>query len=169
VPVPWTGCSAPCDEATGLCTYTARVDLHASEFGYYNFDECTGESGGNMPDIGMELGRTYRFVQSDVSNYFHPLGFAYEPDGALSGAEELDEAMYLKYQLKGEVITLEGGYEPQFGHPIEQWATNGDYYGEFHPPSFSESTARRASPCVSSGGIHSNAIFFTSPLSPVCS
>ena len=141
---PWTGCNAPCDESTGLCTYTARVDLHASEFGHYNFDECAGDSssgGGNMPDIGMELGKTYRFVQTDVSNYFHPLGFAYEPDGALSGAEELDEGLYLKYQRKGELVTLEGAYEPQFGHPIEEWASNGDYYGESShhippPPSF---------------------------------
>ncbi len=129
---PWAGCSAPCDETTGVCTYTARVDLHASEFGYYNFAECPDS--GNMPDIGMELGRTYRFVQTDVTNYFHPLGFAFAPDGALAGAEELDEALYLKYQLKGEVIPLEGAYEQQFGHPIEEWATNGQYYGESPPP-----------------------------------
>lgn len=123
----WTGCNAPCDDDTGICTYTARVDVHASEFGMYSFVECS--DAGNMPDIGMELGRTYRFVQSDITNYFHPLGFAYGSDGALSGAEELEDS-FLSYQLGGEVITLEGGYEPQFGHPIEEWATNGEYYGE---------------------------------------
>ena len=124
----WTGCNAPCDNATGICTYNARVDIHASEFGLFSFVECS--DAGNMHDIGMELGRTYRFVQSDITNWFHPLGFAYGLDGALSGAEELDEDSFLSYQLGGEVITLEGGYEPQFGHPIEEWATNGEYYGE---------------------------------------
>jgi hypothetical protein len=124
----WTGCNAPCDDTTGICTYTARVDMHASEFGLYSFVECSDV--GNMPDIGMELGRTYRFLQSDITNYYHPLGFAYGSDGALSGAEELDEVSFLSYQLAGEVITLEGGYESQFGHPIEEWATNGEYFGE---------------------------------------
>ena len=68
-----------------------------------------------------------------MTNYFHPLGFAYAPDGALAGADELDEALYLNYQLNGEEITLEGGYEPQFGWPIDEWATNGEYYGELLP------------------------------------
>lgn len=120
------GCSASCDDTTGICTYTALVDLYASEFGYYHFAECP--DAGTMPSLALELGKTYRFIQTDVTNYFHPLGFAYAPDGALAGADELDEALYLNYQLNGEEITLEGGYEPQFGWPIDEWATNGEYY-----------------------------------------
>ena len=65
------------------------MDLYSSEFGFYYFAEC--EELGNFPTIAMELGKTYRFIQSGVSNYFHPLGFAYEPDGALAGADEVDE------------------------------------------------------------------------------
>jgi hypothetical protein len=125
--VVWNGCNAPCDDVTGICTYTVRVDLHASEFGMYNFVECP--DAGNMPDIGMEVGRTYRFVQADITNYFHPLGFAYGSDGALSGNREIEDTSLLSYQLNGEVISMEGEYVPQFGHPIEEWATNGEYYG----------------------------------------
>jgi hypothetical protein len=116
-------CQASCGD-DGICTYTALVDLYASEFGFFHFEECPDS--GNMPTITMELGKTYRFVQTDVSNYFHPLGFAYEADGALVNADEVDEA-HLAYQLNGEDIGLDV-YEPNFAHPIEEWATDGEYY-----------------------------------------
>jgi len=45
------------------------------------------------PTIGLELGETYTFVQSDISNYFHPLGFAYFPDGAHADQPELEPAV----------------------------------------------------------------------------
>jgi hypothetical protein len=116
-------CGASCGD-DGLCTFTALVDLFASEFGFFHFEECP--DAGNMPTITMEIGRTYRFIQTDISNYFHPLGFAFEPDGALANADEVDEA-YLAYQLNGEDIGLDV-YEPNFAHPIEEWATQGEYY-----------------------------------------
>lgn len=43
-----------------------------------------------MPTIGLEVGETYTFDQADRSNYFHPMGFAYGPDGAHAGAPELE-------------------------------------------------------------------------------
>ena len=113
-------CHAPCDG--NICTYTALVDLFASEFGFFTFEECGGE---NIPTITMEVGKTYKFIQRDVTNYFHPLGFAHGPDGVLAGAEELAE-QYLSYQLDGEDIGLDE-YEPAFKHPIEEWATDGEY------------------------------------------
>jgi hypothetical protein len=38
----------------------------------------------------MEVGVTYKFVQSNVFNYFHPLGFAYFADGAHDEKDELE-------------------------------------------------------------------------------
>ena len=49
--------------------FTARVDLHAGELGYYVFEEC-GLDVFN-PTIAMELGETYTFVQKHRTNYFH--------------------------------------------------------------------------------------------------
>jgi len=58
--------------------------------GYFYFEEC-----GNItnPIIGLELGETYTFDQSDISNYYHPLGFAYFPDGDHVGMKELEPAV----------------------------------------------------------------------------
>ena len=38
----------------------------------------------------MEIGNTYVFEQFDRTNYFHPLGFAYFPDGDHAGLDELE-------------------------------------------------------------------------------
>ena len=42
------------------------------------------------PTIGIEYGTSYRFIQKNRSNWFHPLGFAYFPDGAHHGANHLE-------------------------------------------------------------------------------
>ena len=68
-------------------TFTAKVNLFAGELGYYEFEECPGLIN---PTIGLEMGETYTFLQHDRSNYYHPLGFAYFPDGAHDGVEELE-------------------------------------------------------------------------------
>jgi hypothetical protein len=54
------------------------------------FEEC-----GDMvnPTIGLEIGETYTFSQVDRSNYMHPLGFAYFPDGAHADLAELEPAV----------------------------------------------------------------------------
>mmetsp|Transcript_7741 Transcript_7741/g.22749 ORF Transcript_7741/g.22749 Transcript_7741/m.22749 type:complete len:451 (-) Transcript_7741:277-1629(-) len=83
-------CRAVCstvDAGNEECTFTAKVDLYASELGYYQFEECNGAIN---PTLGMEVGKTYRFVQADRSNYYHPLGFAYFPDGAHADVDELE-------------------------------------------------------------------------------
>jgi hypothetical protein len=41
----------------------------------------------------MEIGDTYTFEQFDRSNYFHPMGFAYFPDGDHAGLDELEPGM----------------------------------------------------------------------------
>jgi uncharacterized protein (DUF305 family) len=115
-------CHANC--SGDICYYTGKVDLFASEFGAYYFEECP--EAGNYPKLTMEIGKTYRFVQNDVSNWFHPFGFAYGQDGALADLPELEEE-YISYQRNGEDITLDG-YEPEFQWPIEQWVEGGEYY-----------------------------------------
>ena len=115
-------CNANCKG--DICYYTSKVDLFASEFGVYYFEECP--EAGKYPKLTMEIGKTYRFVQNDVSNWFHPFGFAYGQDGALADLPELEEE-YISYQRNGEDITLDG-YEPEFQWPIEQWVEAGEYY-----------------------------------------
>ncbi|KAL3809732.1 hypothetical protein ACHAXA_003882 [Cyclostephanos tholiformis] len=121
-------CHAKCEG--DLCTYTSKVAYYASEFGAFYFEECP--ESGNYPKLAMEIGKTYRFVQAHVTNWFHPLGFAYGQDGALAGAPELEEE-YLSYQKNGEDVTLDG-YEPEFAWPIEEWVSNGVYYVEVTLP-----------------------------------
>jgi hypothetical protein len=62
----------------------------SSRAGYYSFEEC-----GDMvnPTIGLEIGETYTFSQVDRSNYMHPMGFAYYPDGAHDDKPELEPAV----------------------------------------------------------------------------
>jgi hypothetical protein len=59
-------CSAPCND-DGVCIYNVKVNLYASELGYFTFVEC-----GDIinPTIAVEVGKTYKFVQvsdNDVS------------------------------------------------------------------------------------------------------
>ncbi|KAL7502179.1 hypothetical protein ACHAWX_000484 [Stephanocyclus meneghinianus] len=83
-------CNANCTiDSSGneFCKFTASVDLFASELGYFRFQEC-----GDVPNptLGIELGKTYEFIQADPSNHMHPLGFAYYPDGEHAGLDELE-------------------------------------------------------------------------------
>ena len=68
-PKPTKICTAACssDGSTGdeVCTFTAKVNLHASELGYFQFEEC-GDV--DNPTIGLEVGKTYHFIQKDPSN-----------------------------------------------------------------------------------------------------
>ena len=62
-------CEATCttDAATEqeICRFTTKVNLFAGELGYYQFEEC-GDA--TNPTLGMEVGKTYEFVQKDPSN-----------------------------------------------------------------------------------------------------
>ena len=62
---------------------------YASEWGLYsvkgdagtaNEIECVGAS----PKLHLNQGQKYTFVQNDVSNWYHPVGFSYEPGGGRS-------------------------------------------------------------------------------------
>ena len=60
-------CYANCsvDGEKEVCKFTAKVDLYAGELGYYQFEEC-GDA--TNPTLGLEVGKTYEFVQKDRSN-----------------------------------------------------------------------------------------------------
>lgn len=87
----WSGgcgncvCTCP-DKATR--TYTVKVDLFFGAFGLYSFEECGDVN--PAPALLMAVGETYTFDQTDISNYYHPMGFAYRRDGALTGSTELE-------------------------------------------------------------------------------
>ena len=54
-----------------------RYNFFASEFGYYEIEGCRGAS----PHLILAADQEYTFIQSHISNWNHPLGFAYYPDG----------------------------------------------------------------------------------------
>jgi hypothetical protein len=74
------------------------------------------------PTIVMEVGQTYTFVQTDRSNYYHPLGFSYFPDGTHDGVEELEPSIGL-------------GTDPSCAQdatcPAPMYFLNGEYLGEY--------------------------------------
>ena len=109
--------------------------------GYFTFAECPGMV---MPTIGIEINQTYTFLQEDISNWYHPMGFAYIPDGEHNGNEELEPYISLtgstcvadlscptpRYfrgtQYLGEIGTKDFGLGEssqmrRWFHPSEQW------------------------------------------------
>jgi len=123
---------------TNLCM---SLDMFASETGYYNIAGHTGSS----PDIFVTIDKTYTFDQSDHTNWYHPVGFAYQPDGAHGstwGGDELPEvegAGELMYKINGTATvgatesenycgddTGDTGldcYEPEFFYPKDVWTS----------------------------------------------
>jgi len=90
-------CLAECifdDEGNEICTFqVSRAEL-ASELGYYQFAGVDGvDCAGTNPVLGVKKGATYLFTQRRTSNYFHPLGFAHGPDGALDDQPELEPSV----------------------------------------------------------------------------
>jgi len=112
---------------TNLCM---KVNVFAGETGYYELAGYTGSS----PDITVQIGKTYVFNQNDASNWYHPVGFAYVPDGAHGltwGGEEQPEvegAGELLYKINGAATTCPDAgdtgldcYEPEFFYPRGDW------------------------------------------------
>eukprot|EP00602_Paraphysomonas_sp_CaronLab_P006861 CAMPEP_0185021890 /NCGR_PEP_ID=MMETSP1103-20130426/4594_1 /TAXON_ID=36769 /ORGANISM="Paraphysomonas bandaiensis, Strain Caron Lab Isolate" /LENGTH=352 /DNA_ID=CAMNT_0027553673 /DNA_START=35 /DNA_END=1090 /DNA_ORIENTATION=- len=69
------------------CEFTTIVDTFGSSTGYFQFIECGDITN---PTLGLERGVTYIFNQNNISNWYHPIGFAYFPDGAHEGNAELE-------------------------------------------------------------------------------
>ena len=115
-----------------------KLNYYAGEFGYFQVDGCKGAS----PNLILAANHEYRFVQQDVTNWYHPLGFAYDLDGALRDNPELEPGVdpsasgcadALKCQrpryFKGDQFLGGAGedfgldaYEPDFALPIGDWS-----------------------------------------------
>jgi len=59
--------------------FVFSVDFGVGNPGYYKVEGCEGTS----PTLKVTRGVQYTIVQDDDSNWFHPVGLAYYPDGAL--------------------------------------------------------------------------------------
>uniref|UniRef100_A0A7S2LG87 DUF305 domain-containing protein n=1 Tax=Leptocylindrus danicus TaxID=163516 RepID=A0A7S2LG87_9STRA len=115
-------CETNSDTGAKTCTFTTKVDLYAGELGYYTFDECTGTN----PTIGMEVGVTYKFLQYDRSNYMHPLGFAYLPDGAHDDVDELEPTID-----PPSATAKQAPCSASAGCPAPMYFQNGEYLGTY--------------------------------------
>jgi len=63
------------------------MDHFVSSTGYYRFKGCGPTV---KPALKMKAGKTYKFDQTHVSNWMHPIGLAYYPDGAHADKPELE-------------------------------------------------------------------------------
>eukprot|EP00121_Abeoforma_whisleri_P000257 Awhi_evm2s231 len=104
-------------------SFNFKVDLFLSETGYFKVDGYDGY----QPVLEMVRGKTYTFYQTDSTNWFHPLGFAYLPDGAHEGVDELEDGigngdapLYLINNRTSELDI----YEPEFQGPLANWISN---------------------------------------------
>merc|ERR1712003_618259 len=116
----------------------------------YEVEGCEGVA----PTLEIKRGVEYTFVQKDATNWYHPLGLAYYPDGAHEDVPELEfptpdecsEEEYLcnpgdgvkqapLYCIDGSCETYEDWnngtvsgldvYEPLFQRPEDQWEEEG--------------------------------------------
>jgi len=114
-------CLADC-AGTGsaeVCTFTFKMNQGASELGYYAVDGCKGV----MPVLGMKKDVQYRFVQADLSNYYHPLGFAYYADGAHDDVDELEPSI--------DPTESTTGCAADNTCPAPMYLRSGDYLGKY--------------------------------------
>ena len=118
-----TGCLPP--------NYCLVVNPFAGESGLYQMAGIIGVS----PTIEVKIGDTITFDQGDASNWYHPIGIAYEPDGAhgstWGGAElpEVEGKGELQYFIDGKKPTCADAgdtgldcYEPEFFLPRGDWS-----------------------------------------------
>jgi len=107
----------PCDDTDGDCVIKLGVNLLAGEWGYYIVEGCDGVN----PTLHLEVGRTYLFDQSDVSNWYHLIGFSYFADGAHVGVDELEPVIAPGNSNCASSATC----------PAPMYWMNNEYTGEF--------------------------------------
>ncbi|KAG7371893.1 protein of unknown function DUF305 containing protein [Nitzschia inconspicua] len=106
----------PCTGTTGECEIKMKVNLFAGEYGYYEVEGCEGVN----PTLHLNIGRTYKFDQSDISNWYHLIGFSYFPDGAHVGVDELEPG-----------IPVNSPCADTLSCPAPMYFMDGEYQGEF--------------------------------------
>lgn len=117
---------------------------YASATGQYEIVGCEGAA----PQLVLKAGETYTFLQTDSSNWYHPVGFAFEAGGALNSCGDEEECPEveegLQYYVDGVAKTEDesgfglDAYEPLFFYPEESWADEcgeGGCYAELTVPS----------------------------------
>ena len=116
--------------STNICV---SLDFFDGETGYYHLDTGSGPEGPS-PTIKTYIGQTITLDQTHESNWYHPIGFAYEPDGAhgsdWGGLElpEVERAGELQYKINSQNPTCDKAgdtgldcYEPEFFYPQADW------------------------------------------------
>jgi hypothetical protein len=107
----------PCEGTTDDCVVAVTVNLVASRWGYYAIEGCEGVN----PTLHLTVGRTYIFDQSDISNWYHLIGFSYEPDGAHAGVDELEPG----------IAPGDSGCADSLSCPAPMYWMNGTYTGVY--------------------------------------
>jgi hypothetical protein len=100
-----------------VCVFTSKLAIHKSDLGAWYFKECN--KGNLYPVIGVKISMSTLFMQEDITNWYHSLGFTYSVDGAHMGKEEV-EREYLIYRVNAEDIGL-NGYKPLFQHSLSKF------------------------------------------------
>jgi len=118
-------CLAKCDDAKLNCEFIVTRNQFIGELGYYSFEGET-ECEGTNPTLGIMKDVTYTFIQKDVSNYYHPMGFAYGADGALDDQPEL-EAGVAGPGSSGDCTDE----ETVFACPAPMYFADGEYLGAY--------------------------------------
>ena len=136
----------PSAETAAERTICVTLDYHAGETGYYTMN---GE-GTPSPVIRTFKDQVIIFDQSDITNWYHPIGFAIQPDGAHgsdwggAGLDEVEGDGELQYNKgkdnSGSWVPYEcpdsdatvgktglDCYEPEFFYPRADWAAADDY------------------------------------------
>jgi len=117
-------------------TLSMKWNAHASEWGAYEITGCTGVN----PKLSLAAGTTYTFDQSDASNWYHPVGFAYiaggahtecrDESGEMGECPELggeDAGTTIQYYVDGVAVNDDesgfglDAYEPLFFNSQDWW------------------------------------------------
>jgi hypothetical protein len=140
----------------GVSEVSLKWDMFPSEMGLYTVEALDGTvvCPGVSPTLHFDKGQSVTFYQTDASNWYHPVGFAYEAGGAHSncgpgdaecpelGGEEDPPGGTLQYHVKkpeadeytlasedekGDDVSGFGldAYEPLFFYPLEEWKAYG--------------------------------------------
>ena len=114
-------CLGSCDTSgpEEICTFKFSIDIFAGNTGYYRVEGCEEI----QPTLGMRANVTYIFDQTNETNWFHPLGFAYGPDGVYRDNPELEKGE--KGPLSTVVCDADSGTSDPFCD-FPQYKLNGE-------------------------------------------